>query len=147
MRQVGEAEGKRGLLTPRLCACSLKGAPTAPNASPPAARGLQGGTVTADVMAGVGAAAAVAAAPAAGLPASYAAVQSTLRRQFFGDLVELRGALVNTLNLEPQRASNLHQKLQLIDAALRMLEVGKGQRLSCRQAMSGGRPAACCLTS
>lgn len=82
-------------------------------------------TVTADGMAGAGAAASVAAAPSAGagLAASYAAVQCTLRRQFFGDLVELRGALVNTLNLEPQRADNLHLKLQLIDGALRMLEV------------------------
>lgn len=70
-----------------------------------------------------GAAAAGAGAPA-GMAASFAAVQFTLRRQFFGDLVELRGALVNTLNLEPQRADNLHLKLQLIDAALRMLEVG-----------------------
>lgn len=71
-----------------------------------------------------GAAAAGAPTPAAGLAASFAAVQFTLRRQFLGDLVELRGALVNTLNLEPQRADNLHLKLQLIDAALRMLEVG-----------------------
>ncbi|PRW61236.1 hypothetical protein C2E21_0382 [Chlorella sorokiniana] len=79
-------------------------------------------------MAGVGAVATAAAAPAAsGLAASYAAVQSTLRRQFFGDLVELRGALVNTLNLEPQRAANLHLKLQLIDAALRMLEETKAE--------------------
>lgn len=72
-----------------------------------------------------GAAAPAAAAPVGGgLAASYAAVQANLRKQFFSDLVDLRGALVNTLNLEPQRAGNLHLKLQLIDAALRMLEVG-----------------------
>ena len=97
-------------------------------------------TVTAEGMAGAGAAASVAAAPSAGagLAASYAAVQCTLRRQFFGDLVELRGALVNTLNLEPQRADNLHLKLQLIDGALRMLEVrtsdAQTPQLACRPA-------------
>lgn len=72
--------------------------------------------------AGAAGAAAAAAEAAPNLAASYAAVQSNLRKQFFGDLVELRGALINTLNLEPQRSSNLHLKLQLIDTALHMLE-------------------------
>lgn len=51
-------------------------------------------------------------------------LQGNLRKQFHGDLAELRSALLNTLSLEPHRAGSLHPKLQLIDGALRMLEVG-----------------------
>jgi hypothetical protein len=69
------------------------------------------------------ASAAAAAAGAANLAASYAAVQSTLRRQFYGDLVDLRGALLSTMSLAPHRAASLHPKMSLIDAALAMLEV------------------------
>lgn len=58
------------------------------------------------------------------LDALPACLQSNLRKQFYGDLVELRGALLNTMTLEPQRSGNLHLKLQLIDSALQMLEVG-----------------------
>ena len=65
-----------------------------------------------------------AAGGAANLAASYAAVQSNLRKQYYGDLVDLRGALLNTMNQAPQRAANLHLKMQLIDSALQMLEVG-----------------------
>lgn len=67
--------------------------------------------------------------PAAWPPASHRrrstapAAQSNLRKQYLGDLVELRGALLNTMSLEPARAANLQHKLQLIDGALRLLEV------------------------
>jgi hypothetical protein len=62
-------------------------------------------------------------AGAANLAASYAAVQASLRKQFYGDLVELRGALLNTMSLAPHRAATLHPKMNLIDSALLMLEV------------------------
>lgn len=64
-----------------------------------------------------------AAAGGGNLAASYAAVQSSLRKQFYGDLVELRGALLNTMSLAPHRAASLHPKMNLIDSALLMLEV------------------------
>jgi hypothetical protein len=64
-------------------------------------------------------------AGAANLAASYAAVQASLRKQFYGDLVELRGALLNTMSLAPHRAATLHPKMNLIDSALLMLEESK----------------------
>lgn len=69
-------------------------------------------------------AAAAAAAGDGQLAAAYAAVQLNLRKQYFADLVDLRGALLNTMNLEPHRGGNLQQKMQLIDGALHLLEVG-----------------------
>lgn len=52
------------------------------------------------------------------------APQSNLRKQFYGDLVDLRGALLNTMSVAPHRAPSLHIKMHLIDSALHMLEVG-----------------------
>ncbi|KAL4424204.1 hypothetical protein ABPG75_001505 [Micractinium tetrahymenae] len=59
------------------------------------------------------------------LVATYAAVQGNLRKQFYGDLVDLRGALLNTMSVAPHRASSLHVKMHLIDSALHMLEETK----------------------
>ncbi len=69
------------------------------------------------------AATSTAAAASVHLISSYAAFQSSLRKQFYGDLVELRGALLNTMNMAPARAANLHTKMTRIDSALNMLEV------------------------
>ncbi|EFN53600.1 hypothetical protein CHLNCDRAFT_136829 [Chlorella variabilis] len=80
------------------------------------------------------AAAAAAAAASASLASSYAAVQSSLRKQFYGDLVDLRGALLNTMNLAPHRAASLHPKMNLIDSALTMLEETKGSVTSAEMA-------------
>lgn len=84
--------------------------------------------------------------------------QSNLRKQFYGDLVDLRGALLNTMSVAPHRASSLHVKMHLIDSALHMLEVGaerppgarRRPHSSCRLAAMGwnmnhGLPHGCSL--
>lgn len=70
-------------------------------------------------------------------PAPRPPPQSNLRKQFYGDLVDLRGALLNTMSVAPHRASSLHIKMHLIDSALHMLEVGAAAGAAC------GRSSAC----
>jgi hypothetical protein len=57
------------------------------------------------------------------LAATYATVQCSLHRQFYGDLVDLRVALLGAMNMAPQRTAALQPKMLLVDTALSMLEV------------------------